>query len=360
MASIHLFNIDKLKSDFQSILQKQNSNNQSNMILDEQINNLKETYNNMVKQNTKKIFLFCLDSFYFQYKTILLEMDNIKRYNAMLHNRMYGDYYKLYNIILTQTGDNHAIIKELTVDFKKYEPYRDLEPFHEYKPMTITGLHNDILRTINYLYVHFLSKEQNILHYSDNTSRGMSIGNFMQTLNYENVIFREQISLYVNYLAFFHSSHMEYLVKQETRIQKLLQEVEEDILNQKQEMMSVENQNNILGIRSQIEDSSAMRKSEIQTTIENVMKEIDDEDTSIEVEINDSQPIKLEILMPNKTKEIEEPITEKKEEPSTEKKEEPSTEKKEEPSTEKKEEPSTEKKEEPSTEKKEEPSIEKK
>ena len=64
MASIHLFNIDKLKSDFQSILQKQNSNNQSNMILDEQINNLKETYNNMVKQNTKKIFLFCLDSFY--------------------------------------------------------------------------------------------------------------------------------------------------------------------------------------------------------------------------------------------------------------------------------------------------------
>ena len=313
--SIHLFNIDTLKSDFNSILQTQNDINQTKAKLDEQIHNLKEIYNNMVKHNNKKILLFCLDSFYFQYKTLLFEMDNIKRYNVMLHNRMYGDYYKLYHIILTQTGDHHPVIKDLLENVKNYEPYRDLEPFHEYKHAAIAELHDDILRAIDYLYADFLAKEQYISHYSDNMSRGMSIGNFMQTLNYENVLFREQISLYVNYLGFFHSSHNDYLVKHRIRVQTLLREVKEDILNQKQDMMSFELQNSGLDIHNPIEKT---RKSEIQMTIESITKEIEGHNTPSKIEIQENEHIKSEIEIPNIT--VEEPVPEKKVEPVPEKK----------------------------------------
>ena len=121
MAQPNLFNKEKLHEDFNSILDIRENIFQHKIQLEEKINNLKEIYNMLVKQNTKKILLFCLDSFYFQYKTLIIEMDNIQRYILMLNNRMYGDYYKFYHLILTQTCDTHIIMKESLDDFKKFE-----------------------------------------------------------------------------------------------------------------------------------------------------------------------------------------------------------------------------------------------
>jgi hypothetical protein len=113
---------------------------------------------------------------------------------------------------------------------KKYQPYKDLEPFHEYKMSDIMSLHADILKLMNYLFQHYSGKEQNVMSYSDNTKVGMSITSFLQTLEYENTLLREQIGLYVNYLTFFHNSQKIYLTKIYEKIQGFQQEIETEIL----------------------------------------------------------------------------------------------------------------------------------
>lgn len=231
MATLHLFNIDKLKTDFQSLLHTQYEILKKKSLLTKKLQELKLIYNNLVKQNTKKIFLFCLDSFYFQYKTLIIEMDNISRYISLINNRMYGDYYKLFNIIIMQVSNSHLDTRTLVANFKKYTPYKDLEPFHEYKLSDIIQLHADIIRVINSLYAIFTSKEQNIHGYSDNTHVGISITSFLQTLEYENTLLREQIGLYVNYVTFFHASQNKYLTKLFQRIDSFQREIEEDILS---------------------------------------------------------------------------------------------------------------------------------
>jgi hypothetical protein len=158
-------------------------------------------------------------------------MDNLSKFSSLINNRIYGDYYKLYNIVLLQTSEANVDVRGLMSEFtKKYPVYKDLEPFHEYKNSLIIDIHADILKLVNYLYTHYSGKEQNIHGYNTNTKVGMSINSFMQTLEYENTLLREQIGLYVNYITFFHSSHNGYLTKLSSKIQNFQKEIEEEIM----------------------------------------------------------------------------------------------------------------------------------
>ena len=144
MTSIHLFNIELLKSTFDNNIQTLFS------ILDKQdfvrikLNELKSNYDFMVQNNKKKIFLFCLDSYYFQYKTLVLETENIDKFISMIKNRMYGDYYKLFTIIINEMNGSLPI-EEFVSKQQTYAPYKEIEPFHEYKQNDVLELHQDIL-----------------------------------------------------------------------------------------------------------------------------------------------------------------------------------------------------------------------
>jgi hypothetical protein len=231
MASLYLFNIDKLKSDFQQLLHIQHEIINRKFAISNKLAELKETYSNLVKTNTKKIFLFCLDSFFFQYKTLSIEMENLCKFISLINNRMYGDYYKLYNIILLQTADANIDVRGLISEAaKKYPTYKDLEPFYEYKISDIISLHADILKLVNYLYTHYSGKEQNIIGYQTNTNVGLSISSFLNTLEYENTLLREQIALYVGYISFFHSSQKGYLTRAFSKIQNFQREIDDDLM----------------------------------------------------------------------------------------------------------------------------------
>ena len=231
MSTLHLFNMDALKSEFQDILRLQYEIHTRKSAILEKLQELKTVYSNLVKTNTKKIFLFCLDSFYFQYKTLLLETEDFCKFVVLINNRMYGDYYKLYHIILMQISDLHMDSRGLFAEFsKKYTPYKEIEPFHEYKISDIMDLHSDILKLVGFMHAHYSGKEQNICEHSEKTCVGLSITSFMQTLEYENTLLREQIGLYVNYIRFFHASQKGYLTKLFHKVVSFQKEIEDDIL----------------------------------------------------------------------------------------------------------------------------------
>jgi len=230
MSSLYLFDIEKLKSEFQGILQTYHEIIKKRKTLAIKLAELKTTYQDLVKHNTKKIFLFCLDSFYFQYKTLILEMDHLSRSVASINNRMYGDYYKLYHIILVQLSESNHDLRTIETDHNKYTPYKDLEPFHEYKMADIISIHADILKLMNYLYTHFIKKSQTIVDYNNTARGGISITSFLHTLEYENTLIREQIGLYTSYIGFFHASQKKFLSKLFSKIQEFHTEIEDDIL----------------------------------------------------------------------------------------------------------------------------------
>jgi len=229
MSCLHIYNIDNMKSDFQNIINVNTEITNKLESVKKSLIKIKSIYTNLIKTNNTKIFLFCLDSFYFQYKTLSMEFDNFSRSNILINNRMYGDYYKLYNIIILQCKEKKIPLSQSFTSESKYPVYKDLEPFHEYNLEQITGIHTCIIEIINEIFVYYLNLEKNVS--KNNPSVGISISNFLNTLEYENTLVREQISLYINYLSFFHSSQTNYLQKLFSKLEAFEKEIEEDILN---------------------------------------------------------------------------------------------------------------------------------
>jgi hypothetical protein len=229
MSINHAFHIEKLKTDFENIITLKKEIAKIKSIVSEKLSQLKIQYNELVKTNSKKIFLFCLDSFYFQYKTFAMELEHIDRFRSLMNNRMYCDYYKLYNIIIAFIKENRTDLDIDELELKSYPTYKDLEPFQEYKLEDITDIHSNILVLLHKLYLQLNSKVDCVDHYNENHKIGFSISNFLNTLEYENRLLKEQISLYINYVSFFHISEKRQLNRLFMRMQEFYREIDENI-----------------------------------------------------------------------------------------------------------------------------------
>ena len=146
---------------------------------------------------------------------------------------MYGDFYKLYNIMILQIKEKFPDIINVFNTGKKHPIYKDLEPFYDHDIENIIDVHNDILKIIDELYRYYISKEVIIKNYKDTTKIGNSIVNFINTLEYENSILIEQMILYFNYVTFFHNTQKEHFTKLVNKINLFKKEIEEDILTNK-------------------------------------------------------------------------------------------------------------------------------
>jgi hypothetical protein len=220
-------NIPKLKNDFNSILRLRTELHTKRDILTEKIDEIREQYNELIKTNSKKIYLYCLDSLFFQYKILRVELEQFQKTISLIFNRMYGDYYKLYNIIQSQCKENST---NILLSGESVLVYKDLDPFAEYSLDDLVLTHKIIIDTLTKLHVLYSSKQDEINDYNTNMRIGFSVTSFISTLSYENKILGEHISLYSDYLSFYHSSQRNYFEKALYKINGFMREIEEDVL----------------------------------------------------------------------------------------------------------------------------------
>lgn len=231
MADDHAFKIDKLKNNFESILSLKRKVLQTKTDINERLQQVKKMYTELMKQNTKKVMLFCLDAFFFQYKSFMLEIENIEKFRVLLNNRMYCDYYKLYTLVIQYFKDHSIEVENDDINAKTFPVYKELEPSQEYKLEDVKGIHASILYLINTLHSKSEGQRNTISGYNDDSKIGYSISNFLNTLQYENLILQEQTNLFLNYLAFFHISQKKQLKRVLSKLEDFSNEMDNNLHN---------------------------------------------------------------------------------------------------------------------------------
>lgn len=284
-------NLEKLKTTFQNILLLRNDVSKTKDTISKKILQLKSIYAELSKNTTKKVLLFSLDSFFFQFKLFSVELENMDKFRILLNNRMYCDYYKLFTLIATYIKDNKEDLNAEKIEFRTFPVYKDLEPFQEYNLDDIKNIHNDIMKHINFLYECYQANEDKIINYNKKTRIGFSISNLLNTLEHENTVLKQQIALYVNYLSFFHISQSKHLKNLLGRLKGFDEEIEENV-----------NGNHTYSV-DDVEDTEPFRKFEyepstleVSTTLEcpdldtNESNDIDTSEKPVEkpVEKNDT------------------------------------------------------------------------
>ena len=254
-------NLDKLKNTFHNILLLRNDVTKAKDQINLKIEHLKLSYQELSKHTTKKSLLFSLDSFFFQYKLFSLELENMNKTRILLNNRMYCDYYKLYMLITMYIQDNVDDLSAEEQEFRTYPVYKDLEPFQEYNLEDVKNMHSDIMNFINYLYECYEKNHENIVNYNKKSRIGFSISNMLNTLEHENSILNQQMTLYVNYLSFFHISQTKHLKNLLDRLNNFDADIEENVNGD--HAYSVDD----------VEDAEPLRKFDI-TEMDNEVKQI--------------------------------------------------------------------------------------
>jgi len=217
--------LDSLKNEYIIILKLYNNIIIKKTEIENKINGIKEIYNELVKKNPEKPFLFCLDSLFFQYKILNLDLEHYNKKIALIQNRIYGDYYKLYNMIGNYASNEH--IKE---PIDKFPIYKDIDPFYKYKLDDISAIHAQILYYLGELYNTYNKKTENIKYHRDNIAVGISLIVFIHTLEHERDTLRNQILLFINYITFYHKTQIRYLEYIYRSITEFYANLEETIL----------------------------------------------------------------------------------------------------------------------------------
>ena len=287
-------NIEKIVANFETNIQY-NIINISNTIkvVKNKIQILRDIYIDLIdKNNHKQIFLFCLESFNFQNKTLLYESDHIHKTFIILLNRTYCDYYKLYNIIL-KLFDEYKLENKTQ---KKHPEYRDLEVNTEYSLEEISNIHDDVIYLACVLIDKYKESEALICKYKTKSKTGIYIVNLINTIEYDNAILKDQIDLYINYLFFFQDTQTTYLSKLNNKIVGFLNEIEEDINLQDDIDESVGIQEESVGIQEE-----SVEIQEVSVEIQEVSVEI--QEVSVDDKSNTDEQILVRITPTEKKNE---------------------------------------------------------
>ena len=225
--------INNLKIDFTKVIDLKNENVKMFETLEGKIGQLKIIYSEFIKSNKQNLFIFGLDSFHFQGKLIDIEYDDMKRLYSAITNRIYCEYFKLYKIVVDYITENipddRKIMDLINVNKNSYPTYKDLEPFKQYNFEIIQSVHETIITLLASIHNYFLNKEHDLKQHQLKNATGLNIDNFIHTFNYNNVVLREKLTLFVTYIEFFHRLHTKYFTRFTTKMQLFTSQILHDI-----------------------------------------------------------------------------------------------------------------------------------
>jgi len=228
---IEMQKINNLKTNFRNIINFRLEIKSIFENLELKISKLKEIYNEFIKNNDSNIFLFGLDSLYFQGKLIDIELDHMKIFFKLISNRMYSSYYKLYKIIsvyINKTFTEKKILDIVNLD-QSFPVYKDLEPYKEYDFDIICKVHDTIISSIVGLDEYINSNNLMLNQYHESQKQGLNIDNFIHTYEHKNMLVKIECELHISYMEILHKLNYNYHKRFITKIRILLSQVEHDI-----------------------------------------------------------------------------------------------------------------------------------
>jgi hypothetical protein len=226
MTEDYPYKVEQLEKNFQNILVLNKDIDNIKEVMDKKLKSLKDVHSLMSKCNNKQVFLFSLDSFYFQYKSFAMELEHLNKFDNTFKNRTYCDYYKLYKLMVKYINDHNDDLKIQTDSQVNIPVYKDLEPFYDYGTDNTVEVHNIIMTYIKKIHNVIDEKSKLVAEYTSKSHLGYSISNFVNTLTHENNILKGQLDLYINYITFFHLSQQKQIKRLHSNYKDFDKEVE--------------------------------------------------------------------------------------------------------------------------------------
>jgi len=224
--------LSQVKRNFAEIKEIRNQIKSLLDALNGKIDKLKQLYVDFISRNSKNLDIFGLDSFHFQNKMLDFEYKHMTSYFTMVGNRMYGGYYKLYQLIVQYAKDNiedKTVLEACQIGKKSFPRYKDLEPDKVYDFDVVLEVHHTVVNVITELDSYLTSKEDELKSDRARSDHGLNIENFIHAVVYKNTLLKSQIELFTNYVLVFHKYHSKYLRRFRLKLMFMYKQIDSDV-----------------------------------------------------------------------------------------------------------------------------------
>ena len=212
--------------------------------INEQMNNVYKIYLSLMndnKDNKDKLSLYGLDTLNFQSNLFKTQYENCDYMYKMLNNRIYGDYFKLYKIIIN-TCISSNIDDQKFLSFINNEHniviYKDLDQTKVYNDKELFNIYELINQLITLLSEYIKSKEMIDNKHKNLIKNGFKINSFAYSYNQKIDLLKSQLELYLNYLDFYNHMYLKYFNKIKIRADNLLKDINNDIIFEKNSLLN--------------------------------------------------------------------------------------------------------------------------
>jgi hypothetical protein len=160
-----------------------------------------------------------------------MEYDELNKYFMIINNRIYCEYFKLYKIIIEYLNKNikEPKLMDMTKTINRFPVYKDLEPYKQYDIQIISDIHEQIILLLTGFDIFITNKETVLKGHVEKKNIGFNLDNFVNTYNYDITIIREKLSLFLDYIDFFHRIHSKYLNTFSEKLNLMISELNRDI-----------------------------------------------------------------------------------------------------------------------------------
>ena len=221
-----------VKINFENLLKLRNDIEKTFLLIEEKLSFLKNLYSEIVKTHSHKEYVFGIDSLYFQNKLIENDYSNLKNTLILIDNRVYCEYYSLYNMIKNygsmEFKDNN-VKKSVNFDMV-FEPYKHLDNEKIYDIVKVKEIHAAIFACINELDTYLTTREYELERDKEHSSQGLNIDNLVHSEIYRNTLMKAKLDMFFKYLQVFHDHHYKYYTRLLAKGNMHLMIVTEDIV----------------------------------------------------------------------------------------------------------------------------------
>jgi hypothetical protein len=158
-----------------------------------------------------------------------MEYADMKKIYNVITNRMYCEYFKLYKIIIDYVNESINDKRVTSQHKSSYPIYKDLEPYKEYDFEIIIDLHDTIVSLLLSINNYLDGKDVELKQHKQRNDIGLNLDNFVNTYEFNNMMVREKMRLFITYIEFFHKLHTKYFKRFTTKMQLFISQINHDI-----------------------------------------------------------------------------------------------------------------------------------
>ena len=269
--------IDNLRNEFREIIQLLNNVKAKFDNINVKIKKLKDVYDDLTNTNHDPIYIFGLDFLNFQYKIFHNQYKNLIDMIKLINNRIYGDYYKLCELIIKYVKekiDDKVILANIQSEDTDLPIYKDLDEYVDYSSETLLAVNAKVLSILKKLNSFCMDKDKINEKHLKLSQSGFFLDNFLHSFETNNNIIKNQLDLYMKNIDFFNKNHKMMLTTIYGKICDLYNEMvgniefdddDNGIINQDNDTNSLEDElfnNNEFIISGDNEDDSVNENNE--------------------------------------------------------------------------------------------------